>query len=447
MSLRDGSTRTDSSINKSDICRAATTTHEYERIGDDTPHCQLRSDATLVVIDEGNDTSDVDKTQQEEDGKYHRKREPSGRKEKFKFLNGVRGLACLLVVHHHAGYFLETTIAPSSVDTFFVLSAFLLTTIYEPKIHELVTSKERVRNWTVVLLDYSVKRFLRVYPLFALVAFVLTCMPEATRTHYYKLGHYNIKSWSLWDILMFKKRYYLFWTMAIQVTYFCILPVFLTGVSLLGKLKWFVVGLLYSWVYYEGWHANRTGHGEFRPHLSTFVAGSLSALVYSKMARWMKKHRFEPLPWHLAVVRSFELTMIGVMLSDISRGKLATSFLGYLFPCQDKMVPSVSLPLSAVIVIEALIPSALSRAFEWNALCFTGKISFSVYLLHPFVNFLPWLSALPRIDQFVIRLVLVYSLSTASYFLVERNCERLAIITSKRLSRSAGLAKGSSVYT
>ncbi|EGZ15093.1 hypothetical protein PHYSODRAFT_465852, partial [Phytophthora sojae] len=352
---------------------------------------------------------------------------------KLKFLTGLRGLACLLVVHHHAGYLLEATIAPSSVDTFFVLSAFLLTALNEPKVRNLVSRKEGARNWLIALAHYSVKRFLRVYPLFALTAFALTCMPEATRTRYYNLAHYNIKHWSVWDILTFKKRWYLFWTTSIQITYYCLIPFVLVGVCLLGKLKWFVVGVLYCWVYYEGWHTNRTGHGEFRPHLSTFVAGSLAALVYSKLDRWMKERRFEPLLQHVVAVRALELAMVSTIVSDVSRGYLATTLIGHLFPCQDKIVPSVSIPLSTVMVIEVLMPSALSRALEWNVLCYTGKISFSIYLLHPFVNFQPWIKELERMDQFAVRLVLVYALASISYFLVERNCERLALVVGKKL--------------
>ncbi|KAJ8558578.1 hypothetical protein ON010_g8872 [Phytophthora cinnamomi] len=54
------------------------------------------------------------------------KHQPSG-PVKLKYLNGLRGVASLLVVHIHASYLRELTIAPSSVDVFFVLSAFLLT--------------------------------------------------------------------------------------------------------------------------------------------------------------------------------------------------------------------------------------------------------------------------------------------------------------------------------
>ncbi|KAG2770665.1 hypothetical protein PC129_g11607 [Phytophthora cactorum] len=416
---------------KCDASRSATTAS--------SPRRQVQSEAVFLVVD-GGAAEEKETLLQEE--KIVSKREPSGR-VKLKFLNGLRGLASLLIVHHHAGYLLEVTIAPSSVDIFFVLSSFLLTMINASKIQKLVAHKASFREWIVVLLDYFVKRLLRVYPLFACVAIVLTCMPEATRTHYYNLAHYNIQSWSLWDILTFKKRYYLFWTMPIEIAYYFMIPLFLVGHCYLDKApkaKWSVIGLLYIWVYYEGCYTQRTTHGEFRPHLPTFLAGSLAAAVYLDLSKAMKKRTFEPSKWHLVAVRAFELTMLSTMISDVCRGLLVRWFNGSLFPSQHPAVPSVSLPISTVIVIEALAPSAISHVLEWNVLCFTGKISFSMYLLHPFVNFLPWLLDLPRVDQFIVRLVLVYSLSTVSFFLIERNCQELATAFGKRLAKRAGPA-------
>jgi peptidoglycan/LPS O-acetylase OafA/YrhL len=304
----------------------------------------------------------------------------------------------------------------------------------ESKIRGLIARREGASQWCVTLLDYFVKRILRVYPLFALVAIALTCMPEDARNHYYNLGHYNIKQWNLADILTFKKRYYLFWTLPIEMSYYFIIPLFLVGVCLLDKRKWFVLLPLYMWVYFEGGHSKRTIHEDFGPHLPVFLAGSLAAVVYLDVSRWMKRHYFEPRGWSLAVVRVLELLMVTSIMSDVSRGLLVRWFGGSLFPKQHPAVPSVSLPVSAIIVIEALVPSAIARALEWNVLCFTGKISFSMYLLHPFVNYQPWLPGLPRIDQFIVRLALTYALATVSYFVIEQNSQRLAVKISKRLT-------------
>ncbi|GMF26606.1 unnamed protein product [Phytophthora lilii] len=203
-------------------CRS-TTLHEFEVISVCLPHRHLHSESTLVVIEGGINTA-KDKEALLQDGEFEVKREPSGR-VKLKSLNGLRGLASLFIVHHHAGYLLDATLGPSSVDAFFVLSAFLLT---NPNTR-LITCKESASKWIIVLLDYFVKRIMRVYPLFAVVAVVLTCLPKDARTHYYNLAHENIRHWSLWKILTLKKRYYLLWTRPIEITYYFMIPVFWLG--------------------------------------------------------------------------------------------------------------------------------------------------------------------------------------------------------------------------
>ncbi|KAG6616201.1 acyltransferase family [Phytophthora cinnamomi] len=115
----------------------------------------------------------------------------------------------------------------------------------ESKIRKLVNNEANFRQWVVVLLDYFVKRILRVYPLFALVACVLTWMSEESRTYYYNLAHYHIQEWSVWEILTFNKRYYLFWTMPIEITYYFLIPVFLSTLCYLNKIpqvKWSIIG-------------------------------------------------------------------------------------------------------------------------------------------------------------------------------------------------------------
>ncbi|KAE8887860.1 hypothetical protein PF005_g6780 [Phytophthora fragariae] len=418
--------------------RSAAPVFEYDRVPGDSSAAHLRCDATLVVVSSEEDTVDVEKVKLQDAQDEQKRERGQGGKVKLKFLNGLRGIASLLVVHTHAGYLKESTIAPSGVDIFFVLSAFLLTMLNESKINKLVSRRDGPRQWLVTLADYFIKRLVRVYPLFATVAFVLTCMPEETRTHYYNLAHYNIQHWSIWEILTFEHRYYLFWTLPIEIGYYFIIPIFLVGVCLLGKYKWVAIAPLYVWVYYEGMHTSRGAHDRFRLHLPTFLAGSLAAVVYSELNKWVKERRFEPRIWQLSAIRGFEFLMICCVLANVSRGDFKSWF--RLFPSPDAEVPSVSLPISATIVIETLFPSAISRGLEWNFLCYSGKISFSMYLLHPFVNFQPFLTELPRIDQFIVRIVLVYALATTSYFLIERNCQRLGVNISKKLARFGGSA-------
>ncbi|KAF1778072.1 Acyltransferase 3 [Phytophthora cactorum] len=307
---------------KCDASRSATTAS--------SPRRQVQSEAVFLVVDGG-------AAEEKETGEIVSKREPSGR-VKLKFLNGLRGLASLLIVHHHAGYLLEVTIAPSSVDIFFVLSSFLLTMINASKIQKLVAHKASFREWIVVLLDYFVKRLLRVYPLFASNTNSLLQSRALQHSIVEPLGYFDIQEALL-----------PFWTMPIEIAYYFMIPLFLVGHCYLDKApkaKWSVIGLLYIWVYYEGCYTQRTTHGEFRPHLPTFLAGSLAAAVYLDLSKAMKKRTFEPSKWHLVAVRAFELTMLSTMISDVCRGLLVRWFNGSLFPSQHPAVPSVSLPIS-----------------------------------------------------------------------------------------------------
>lgn len=88
------------------------------------------------------------------------------------FLNGLRGFAAFIVVESHTRYIMKSNQAAwpagnAAVDIFFVLSSFLLTRGLYNKV---LTNKNpfSVAN----LLDYFLRRFFRVYPLF----FYFTCI-------------------------------------------------------------------------------------------------------------------------------------------------------------------------------------------------------------------------------------------------------------------------------
>src|SRR3954447_733875 len=99
---------------------------------------------------------------------------PLDRAQRFPALDGLRGLAVLLVLLDHASD-AELRLFPGAnmnragkygVYLFFVLSAFLLTHLL------LLTPAEklaRFRTW----FTYFVRRFLRIFPLYALVLLVM----------------------------------------------------------------------------------------------------------------------------------------------------------------------------------------------------------------------------------------------------------------------------------
>ncbi|KAE9111473.1 hypothetical protein PF002_g22952, partial [Phytophthora fragariae] len=120
------------------------------------------------ALEAQSDVKDVDTKQTEVAKKVS---ETAAAPSKILFLDGVRGLAALLVVTQHSHeYMQDLNLGACAVDAFFVLSSFLLTMLFMKKSVKLLAQGASIRKWAFTLADYFSKRFFRVYPLFALVA-------------------------------------------------------------------------------------------------------------------------------------------------------------------------------------------------------------------------------------------------------------------------------------
>ncbi|CAI5743371.1 unnamed protein product [Hyaloperonospora brassicae] len=363
---------------------------------------------------------------------------PSAPPTKVLFLDGVRGLAAMLVVLQHSSDFaLPLQPGAIGVDIFFVLSSFLLTWLFMKKSMKLLAQGANLRTWKYVLADYFQKRFLRVYPLFFVTVTILALMAPEDRGRYLFLYErpysppFNTLRTLVFD---FDYRYHVFWSLPLEIAYYFVIPVFVLAVLGMRRMWWAGALPLTVWVVYEGFSTVRFDHMTLRTHISTFLTGSLAALVFVKVDLWMKKTEFAFRWWHTVVVRAVEWLTIVVLLS--------VSFRGLLFHWTQvdqgppyNGAPNVSGLVSVLIVIEMVQPSWVSTAFEWNVLRYWGKIGFSVYLMHSFVIQDTTPDTQPYyFDRLFARLVLVTILSTVTYYLVEYPSLLLAQRMSKYLA-------------
>lgn len=348
---------------------------------------------------------------------------------KILFLDGLRGLAALLVVCQHSGEYLhDLDLGACAVDTFFVLSSFLLTLLFLQKSTRLREQHASRRQWGFYLLDYGTKRVLRVYPLFATVATLLWLLPTGYKRHYYLVQH--PEAFHLAKVLTFSfpHRYFVFWTLPLEMAYYCWLPLLCLGYLKLGKWQWVPFVPLYPWIVYMGCVARRSSHSPLLPHFPTFLAGSLAAALYVKVDTWRHATGFAFSKWHERALRAVEgVTVAGILSVAFRRNSKAgqpiapTMLFHWVHPDTNPGFPFISVPLTVVLVIELLVPSCLSRALEWNVLRYWGKISFSVYLLHSFVVFSNIYGKDPTLyyDRLFLRFGLLLVLCTTSYHLVE----------------------------
>ncbi|GMF11829.1 unnamed protein product [Phytophthora lilii] len=357
----------------------------------------------------------------------------TGPPTKVLFLDGVRGLAAILVVVQHSHEYPTQGLHLGSVavDAFFVLSSFLLTWLFMKKSMKLLAQHASTRSWIFALVDYFQKRFFRVYPLFAVTAITLSLMSFEDKHRYFRLK--KPEDFELGKVLLFYTGYraHVFWTLPLEIGYYFVIPVFVMVALGMRRYWWLGAAPLAVWIVHAGFYVYRNSHMSLEPHLQTFMAGSLGAVVFVKTDLWIKKTGFSFRWWHTLFLRALEGLAIALMLS--------VSFQGLFFDwVHEDPVPAapgfafVSVQFTTVFVIEMICPSCISTMFEWSVLRYWGKISFSVYLLHSFIVDYPPVSHQKKyFNRLFARFGLILLLATASYHLIEYPSQ----LAAQRISR------------
>jgi peptidoglycan/LPS O-acetylase OafA/YrhL len=325
-----------------------------------------------------------------------------------------------------------------AVDAFFVLSAFLLTMLFMKKSIRLIAEEASFRKWTFTLADYFSKRFFRVYPLFALLSITLWLLPFEYKRQYYLVK--KPEDFNLFQTLTFhpEHRHYLMWTLPLENSYYFLLPVFVFAVLKLGRLWWVPFIALYAWAIHEGLYKTRDNFYKqpLKKHLPTFVVGSMAAVLFVKLEAWIKTSGFQFRKSHMIGVRAIESILVAAYLSVSFRGLFFNWLHASLPHTTNYFMPFTSVKLSLLIVIEMIVPSAVSTIFEWSVLRYCGKISFSIYLLHVFVIFTrPIKDQVNYYDKMFSIFGLVILLATVSYHSVEYPSQLLAQRISSELAK------------
>ncbi|GLD92423.1 hypothetical protein PINS_up000956 [Pythium insidiosum] len=349
----------------------------------------------------------------------------SNSKDKVLFLDGVRGLAAIGVLVQHSHWF-GYNFGQNGVDTFFVLSAFLLTSIFDRKAQHLLARRAGLVSWSCALVDYFMRRLLRVYPLFALVAAFIWWLPLERRKQYFISG--DATKYDLEKVLTFEmgSRYHVFWTLPVEIGYYFVIPGLVTALAMVGRAWPVPIVLLFIWVVQEGLHTSRGPHQPLRPHLMTFVAGSIAAIVQNRLADLVRERGFEFQWFHRVAVRVFEYTVLGFLLSLMYGGLFFDWVMANPAPKKPGGSAFIAVHVATIMAIEMLVPGPVSSFFEWSLFRFWGKISYSMYLLHSFVCYDVVLNREPRVNQYVSYLVLTSLLSMVSYHLVEVPLQHVA---------------------
>jgi peptidoglycan/LPS O-acetylase OafA/YrhL len=280
-------------------------------------------------------------------------------------LDGIRGLAALIVVFGHAptlGF--STTIQPHSRDygvlIFFVLSGFLMGDIYLSQL----PTRTNVSN-------YIVARFARIVPLYFLVV-ILSFAIFQCFDHSFT---YQITSSQLFRLLTFNGSVSVFWSVGPEVQFYSVL-VLLWLISARSRLAFFVFAIC----------------------LSAFCIATIK--MWSGVFIFSKFHIFACGVMLASIRRGVQLSSTSILAAHVASIALLIAiclsdgfsmFLGH--EDNDPNLTSFydSLPrtlIAGVIVFSFSFESRIGTPlFANKAMRLFGAISFSIYLLHEVVMY------------------------------------------------------------
>jgi peptidoglycan/LPS O-acetylase OafA/YrhL len=334
-------------------------------------------------------------------------------------LDGLRGVAILLVMLHHSGR------APGGfvgVDIFFVLSGFLITALL---------MQERAQNRSLSLGDFYARRALRLFPaLFLLLALFLAVprafgMPEEHRWDRVLPILLYYANWALafqWVQLGVLSPT---WSLAMEEQFYLLWPPILVLLLVLGARRSLIVGVVLLGIAVAPieraamWHVRGPDvWARLYWGLDTRMDALLLGCLVGLLAAWGK----------LPTGRLLRLT-----------NGAALPALAALFILADVAPPPTSAALhngvglfvctATAVLITALItspPKIVLAIFEVPALVWVGRLSYGLYLWHvPIFHGVLNESRMARmgitgLSLDLVRWIVTFGVAAASFYLVER---------------------------
>jgi len=319
-------------------------------------------------------------------------------------LDGLRGLAILLVMLFHAGLL---DFGWMGVNLFFLLSGYLITQVLLP--------------WKTETLGFYLKRFwwrrsLRIFPLYyaflALVGvvFLVTGMPANTLEEAPYLLTYSINFRGLFTLHRDSEFFNFIWSLCVEEQFYLVWPLVVFATKKKQLLRVALAVLILSPIlrfglgeYWAEAHGTRNGIGGAMyilpfTQLDGFMMGAVLALVGKDIPRKIA------LRWGIAGGSLFLILGVTCLLAFWNQDKsLHWSSLGF---------PIASWGYHMYVWIYSLLAFTfgglmlqcfnqevgfIQRLLSHKALRFTGKVSYGLYLIHlPLITLMVKVVPLPE---------------------------------------------------
>ena len=304
---------------------------------------------------------------------------PRGRRDHLESLDGLRGLAVLVVLASHlsnGGQHLVpglslSGIGKSGVYLFFVLSAFLLTRILMDRPF---TGLREPRLWA----DYALRRVLRIWPLYLVVLLLSWALTESG----FAAWHYRIDTASLWRHLGLQEGTSVLWSIPVEFTFYLWLPLVAVGLAWLRRQRpawgWELLaaaGVMATVMLV--WPASGYVPNDIRlgPYLPLFLCGALAARV--DLALRERARPLAPAAW--AILGVGILAALVLSIPQVWAWLAGTAIDTRL---NHRWFLFFGLAWSGLLLAVLHGPRWLRAPFAWAPMRLVGIVSFSLYLWH-----------------------------------------------------------------
>ncbi len=334
------------------------------------------------------------------------------RRRRDEALDGLRGIAALLVVFFHCGVELRfpPIVLPgfSGVHLFFVLSGYLIS---RPFLARLL-AEEPLPSWR----KYCARRFMRIYPAYFVALVVFVGMRFAGHLHTPTLRDVFLHLLLVFNWgtpAEFLSINIAMWTLAIEAQFYVLLPIaatlakrFVAARAGRGAVLVCVAFVLIGWLS-RAVEYSWTLPGELRfrlpfSFLDLFAMGMFAAYLELKHASWLRGR---------ALLRGALLLVAATMLLGTNAWLIAAGGGDWLTPptlVLSWLYPTFICAGCALVLLVVLTRVRDSVPLLTAApLVFVGRISYSMYLFHVGVGYLLltrlppalglWLGSHPRV--------------------------------------------------
>ena len=328
-------------------------------------------------------------------------------KKRIISLDGIRGIAVLLVMLLHA-HFQFGKGGAIGVDIFFVLSGFLITNNLLEEYD--ISGKVSIKN-------FWIKRFLRLVPaFFILLIFVFIIGLFISDKGHSKailietrdaLLYLSNISW-LWTEIGYERILGHTWSLSVEQQFYFIWPLFICFFIRHIKKKYFFIIIVFFFSILSAYKQFGNAPEVFKSFYfeSIFIGCLVAISVWNK---WFITIESPLIPFFALIL----ILYMGLFGFEFYSGLI--SIKKYLF----LLIPL----LSVILLIHSYSNnySIINKILSFKPLVFTGTISYGLYLWHiPVFRLFKWYSLFPPSVSFILKFAVTFSIATLSYFLFEK---------------------------